>query len=130
MHKKTGTESHNRIYELINKKVKEINDRRRGIKVTSIEDELDRQELNNYMRYLGIEHENISLESASMQGPSKNNVFYATMAVEALIEILSLYIIASILLMPNASMSDYLIAILMMGVFVAIGLRIFKEIKR
>lgn len=43
-----------RKIELINRKIDEINQRKVGIHTTRIEDELDRQELDDYIRKLGL----------------------------------------------------------------------------
>ena len=131
MSKKPTSDSLSRKMELINKKVREINERRRGVKVTRIEDELDRQELRNYVRLMGLEQEDISLEPASDEAlVSRGNIFYLTLAVEALIEAVLLYISFSYLMSPGPTSLDYLIAAILMGMFFYLGYIIYTSLRR
>jgi hypothetical protein len=117
MSKKSASDSLSSKMELINKKVREINDRRRGMKVTRIEDELDRQELKSYARLMGVE-QSISLESAAEEAQMpRDNIFYAILGAEALIEVALLYIAASYLLMPEATALDYALGAVLLGMF-------------
>jgi hypothetical protein len=118
MIKKSAVESLSKKMELINKKVREINERRRGMKITYIEDDLDRQELNNYVRLLGVEQGDIKLESAESETyVEKDSVYYATLAAEGVTEIVLVIIAISYLLTPAATTMDYGIAALLMGMF-------------
>lgn len=114
--------------ELLNKKVSEIKERRRGLKVTSIEDELDKQELKSYMKRLGIEKEAYSFETIE-EPVQKNWVYYATLGVEVLLELSIIYYTASILLKPVLTMSDYAMALMLMGAFTYLAFRIFKTVR-
>jgi hypothetical protein len=132
MSKKTASDPLSRNMELINKKVKEINERRRGLKVTRIEDELDRQELKTYVRLMGVEQGSISLESAEEENRTRtprNNIFYATIAVEALIELALIYITFSYLTAPAPGMNDYILAAVVMGMFTYIAYLMFKSLR-
>jgi len=130
MNKKSASDSLTSKMELINKKVREITDRRKGVKVTRIEDELDRQELNNYMRLMGVEQGSISLESAEQEiRAPRNNVFYATIAGEALIEIALFFIAAYYLLTPAPTALDYLIAATLLGMFAYMAYVMYRFIK-
>ncbi len=124
---KTGMDNHARKLELINKKVAEINDRRRGMKITSIEDELDRQELRNYMRIMGVEPGNVRLESLSADAPIRDRVFYATLYVEMLIEVAVIYFFAATALKPNISTLDIASCAMLFVIFCMLGYRIYRE---
>lgn len=124
---KTGMDSHARKIELINKKVSEINERRRGMKITAIEDELDRQELRNYIRILGAEPGSIKLESLSEELPPRDRVFYATLFVEMLIELAVIYFLAATLLKPVLADLDWATCALLLAIFGLLGYRIFRD---
>jgi hypothetical protein len=118
MSKKSASESISQKMELVNKKVREINERRRGMKITRVEDDLDRQELKNYVRLLGLEPGDIKLESAESEAyVHKDAIFYATIAAEGLIELMLLFIAVSYILTPAATKLDYAIAAVLMGMF-------------
>ncbi len=128
MSKKSASDTLSRNMELINKKVREINERRRGVKITRIEDDLDRQELKSYMRFMGVEQGSISLESAETEKFfPRDNIFYATLAVEVLIELTLFYITLSYLLMPNPGTNEYIMATVLMGMFGYLGYIIYKS---
>ncbi len=130
MNKKSASDSLTSKMELINKKVREINDRRKGVRVTRIEDELDRQELKSYMRLMGVEQGSISLESAEQEARApRNNIFYATVAVEALIELALVFIAATYLLSPAPTALDYLIAVTLLGMFAYMAYVMYKYVR-
>ncbi len=126
MNGKTGMDTYSRKVELINKKVREINERRRGMKITAIEDELDRQELRNYIRFLGVEPGNIKLESLAEEHPPRDKVFYATLFVEGLIEVAVIYFTASLLLKPEITTLDWAMCGLLLVIFGVLGYRIYR----
>ncbi len=130
MSKKSAGDSLTSKMELINKKVREINDRRKGLRVTRIEDDLDRQELRNYIRLMGVEQGSISLESAEedVRAP-RDNIFYATVAVEALIELALLYIASTYLLAPAATTVDYIMATVLLGMFCYLAYVMFRYVR-
>jgi hypothetical protein len=129
MSKKSASDSLSSKMELINKKVREINERRRGVRLTRIEDELDRQELKSYARLMGVEQGSVSLEPVVEEKYApRNNLFYATLALEALIEILLLYIALSYLLAPGPTTVDYLIAVALIGMFMYLGYIMFRSV--
>ena len=129
MSKKTVTETLSKQIELINVKVKEINDRRRGMKITRIEDELDRQELDNYARFLGVKQGSVSLESAQVEVVPRNNIFYATMIILGLIELSTIYFTFSILSASNLDMTAYAMAAMLMGMFAYIAFTMTKALR-
>jgi len=129
MSKKSASDSLSRRMELINKKVREINERRRGIRITRIEDELDRQELKSYARLLGVEHGSVSFEAAAEEKYSpRNSIFYATLALEALIELLLLYMAFSYLLAPGPATVDYLLGGVLIGMAVYLGYLMYRSV--
>ncbi len=130
MSKKSASDSLSNKIELINKKVREINERRRGVRLTKIEDDLDRQELKSYARLMGVEQGSVSFESAEEASVPRNNIFYAIIAIEALIEILLLFMAFSYLLAPGPTVTDYLIAATLIGMFTYIGYLMFKAVSK
>ena len=130
MDKKSAADTLSKQIELINNKVREINERRRGMKITYIEDDLDRQELKNYMRFMGVEQGSISLESVEeeIRAP-KNYFYYLTLGIEVLIELVLLSITLSYLMSPTLDTMDYMMASLLMGMFVYLAYVMFKSIK-
>jgi hypothetical protein len=126
MNGKTGMDNPARKVELVNKKVAEINERRRGMKITSVEDELDRQELRNYMRILGAEPGNVSFESIHEEAPVRDRVFYATLLVEMLIEVAVIYFFAATLLKPDITTMDLASCALLLVIFGILGYRIYR----
>ena len=130
MSKKTVTGALSKKIDMINLKVKEINDRRRGMKITRIEDDLDRQELDNYARFLGLEKGDVSLESAeAAELPARNSIFYATLAVEALIELFLVYLTFSILSAANLGYKEYLMAAALIGMFAYIAYLMARSLR-
>jgi hypothetical protein len=126
---KTGTDKNARKIELIDKKVAEINERRRGMKVTSVEDELDRQELRNYMRVLDVEPGNIKLESLIEAALPRDRIFYATLIVEVLIEIAVFYFLVATLLKPEITTMDFASCALLLAIFGLVGYRIYRDVR-
>lgn len=130
MSKKSAGDSLSSKMELINKKVREINDRRRGMKVTRIEDELDRQELKSYARLMGVEHSDISLESAAEETRTpRNNIFYAILGTEALVEVALLYFAATYLLASNATTTDYALGVVLLGMFGYLAYLMYRHVQ-
>jgi hypothetical protein len=130
MSKKSASDTLSRNMELINKKVREINERRRGVKITRVEDDLDRQELKSYIRFMGVEQGDISLESAETEKYfPRDKIFYATLAIEGLIELTLFYITLSYLLMPNPGTTEYIMATVLMGMFGYLGYIIYKSLR-
>jgi len=129
MDKKSAVESLSKKMELINKKVREINERRRGMKITYVEDDLDRQELKNYVRLLGVEQGDIRLESAESEAyVQKDWIYYSTLAAEGLIELVLVIIAISYVLMPGATTVDYVMAAVLMGMFGYLAYVMFKYV--
>ena len=129
MSKKSAAESLSKKMELINKKVREINESRRGMKITHVEDELDRQELKNYVRLLGVDQGDIRLESAESEAfAPKDAIYYVTLAGEWMIEIVLAIMIIYYLLAPSATMVDYATVAVLMGIFGYLAYVMYKSI--
>ena len=129
MSKKSASDSLSRRVELINKKVREINERRRGMRITRIEDDLDRQELKSYARLLGVEQGSVSLEPVTEEKYSpRNRIFYATLALEALVEVLFLYMALAYMLAPSPTTVDYLLGAVLIGMFIYLGYLMFRAV--
>ncbi len=123
------TDASARKIELINKKVSEINERRRGMKITALEDELDRQELRNYIRILGVEPGTVRLESVGGELAARDRIFYATIFVEALIMLAVVGFTIATLLKPELTNMDWATCAVLLAVFGVVGYRIFKDIR-
>ncbi len=109
--------------ELINKKIEEINQRRYGLRTTSVEDELDRQELDDYISTLQLTSEQKSLidgfNRSNMRSVRNQGVFYYGMIIASVfIEAYLGYAIAELLLKPGNTIFDTLYLYLMIAVFV------------
>ena len=124
------TDTGTRKIELINKKVGEINERRRGMKITSIEDELDRQELRNYIRILGVEPGTVRLESRHDEALPRDRVFHATLFVEALIMLAVIYFTVATLLKPDLTSMDWATIGMQLAIFGLLGYRIYRDTRR
>jgi hypothetical protein len=118
-----------RKLEMINKKVDEINQRRFGLRTTGIEDELDRQELDEYIGTLNLTREQKNL----LDGFSRDNekavhnrtaLYYGMMIVSVFIEAYLGYSIAEILMNPGTALTgldsvlNSLYLFFMIGVFI------------
>jgi hypothetical protein len=95
-----------RKIELINKKIEEINQRRYGLRTTKIEDELDRQELDEYINTLNLTSEQRSLiESFNRNNArtvqNQNTFNYGMMILSVFIEAYLAYAIIDMLLSPS-----------------------------
>jgi hypothetical protein len=82
------------------------------------------------MRLMGVEHGSISLESAEQETRApRNNIFYATVAGEALIEAALIFIAASYLLSPAPTALDYLIAASLLGMFAYMAYVMYRYVR-
>jgi hypothetical protein len=113
-----------RKIELINKKIEEINQRRYGLRTTKIEDELDRQELDEYINTLNLTSEQRSLiESFNRNNArtvqNQNTFNYGMMILSVFIEAYLAYAIIDMLLSPspNNDLFSTLYLFLMIAVF-------------
>jgi hypothetical protein len=113
-----------RKIELINKKIEEINQRRYGLRTTKIEDELDRQELDDYINTLNLTSEQKTLiESFNRNNArtvqNQNTFNYGMMVLSVFIEAYLAYAIVDMLLSPssNTDLFSTLYLFLMIAIF-------------
>jgi hypothetical protein len=118
--------------ELINKKIEEINQRRYGLRTTRIEDELDRQELDEYINTLNLTSEQRSLidgfnKSNVRSVQNKNAFYYGMMIISVFIEAYLGYAIVDLLLGPGQSdVFNTLYLYLMIAVFIINAFYVLK----
>jgi uncharacterized membrane protein len=109
-------------FELINKKVEEINQRRIGIRSTKVEDDLDRAELSAYIGSLNLTDEqrqimdniNKSYERSTM---GKGLIRFVVLAISVAIEAYLGFLIYEQLMMPAMQLFDVLYLVLLVGIF-------------
>jgi hypothetical protein len=117
--------------ELINKKIEEINQRRYGLRTTRIEDELDRQELDEYINTLKLTSEQKSLIDGFNKGngrsvQNQNAFYYGMMIISVFIEAYLGYAIAELLLKPGLDTFNTLYLYLMIAVFIINAFYVLK----
>lgn len=109
--------------EKINRKIEEINQRRYGLRTTKIEDELDKQELDDYIGTLNLTSEQRSL----IEGFNRNNArmvqnqsafYYGMMIISVFIEAYLGYAIIDLIMKPGLDMLNTLFLYLMIAVFI------------
>ena len=111
--------------ELINKKIEEINQRRYGLRTTNIEDELDRQELDEYINNLNLTSEQKSLidgfnKSNVRSVQNKNAFYYGMMIISVFIEAYLGYAIIDLLLKPGAEAGSDIFGTLYLYLMIAV----------
>ncbi len=120
--------------EKINRKIEEINQRRFGLHTTKIEDDLDRQELNDYIGTLNLTNEQRSL----IDGFSQTNArtiqnqslfYYGMMMISVFIEAYLGYAIIDLVLQPSLDMFNTLYLYLMIAVFIINAFYVLKFLR-
>jgi hypothetical protein len=118
----------------INKKIEEINQRRYGVRTTKIEDELDRQELDEYIGSLNLTGEQQDL----IDGFSRSNArtiqnqsafYYGMMIISVFIESYLGYAIIDMLMKPGLDMFNTIYLYLMIAVFIINGFYVLKFLR-
>jgi hypothetical protein len=118
----------------INKKIEEINQRRYGVRTTKIEDELDRQELDEYIGSLNLTGEQQDL----IDGFSRSNArtiqnqsafYYGMMIISVFIESYLGYAIIDMLMKPGQDMFNTIYLYLMIAVFIINGFYVLKFLR-
>jgi hypothetical protein len=121
--------------ELINKKIEEINQRRYGLRTTKIEDELDRQELDEYIGTLHLTSEQRNLIDGFNKGnvrsvQNQNAFYYGMMIISVFIEAYLGYAIIDLLLKPGPETGpdifNTLYLFLMIAVFIINAFYVLK----
>lgn len=124
-----------RKVELINKKIDEINQRRYGLRTTNIEDDLDRQELDDYIGTLNLTSEQEQLlekfnRSNQRMVQNQSALYYGMMIITVFIEAYLGYAIADLLLRPGPlDMVNTLYLYLMIAIFVINGFYVLKFLR-
>ncbi len=124
-----------RKVEMINKKIDEINQRRYGLRTTKIEDDLDRQELDDYIGTLNLTSEQEQLlekfnRSNQRMVQNQSALYYGMMIISVFIEAYLGYIIADLLLRPGPlDMINTLYLYLMIAIFVINGFYVLKFLR-
>ncbi len=120
--------------EKINRKIEEINQRRYGLRTTRIEDDLDRQELDDYIGTLNLTSEQKSL----IEGFNRNNArmvqnqsafYYGMMIISVFIEAYLGYAIVDLVLQPSLDMFNTLYLYLMIAVFIINAFYVLKFLR-
>ncbi len=111
--------------ELINKKIEEINQRRYGLRTTKIEDELDRQELDEYINTLKLTSEQKSLidgfnKSNVRSVQNKNAFYYGMMIISVFIEAYLGYAIVDLLLKSGLDTGSDIFSTLYLYLMIAV----------
>ncbi len=120
--------------DMINKKIDEINQRRFGLRTTTIEDELDRQELNEYIGTLNLTSEQKSLIDGFSQTNARNIqnqgiFYYGMMIISVFIEAYLGYAIIDLVLQPSLDMFNTLYLYLMIAVFIINAFYVLKFLR-
>jgi len=109
--------------EKINRKIEEINQRRAGLHMTKIEDDLDRQELNDYIDTLNLTTEQKSLIDSYSQTSvrtlqNQSAFYYSMMIVSVFIEAYLGYAIIDMIMQPGLDMLNTAFLYMMIAVFI------------
>lgn len=109
-------------FELINKKVEEINQRRMGVRSTKVEDDLDRAELDAYIGSLNLTDE----QKQIMESVNKNYersilgkgvLRFIVIAISVAIEAYLGFLIYQQLMIPAMQLFDVLYLVLLVAIF-------------
>jgi len=119
--------------ELINRKIDEINQRRLGLRTTKIEDELDKQELDEYIKSLKLTTDQKKL----IEGYSKTNeramrggsAYYFMMLFSVFLETYFAYAIIQLIQMPSLDVINTIMLYLMVVVFIINAIYILKFLR-
>lgn len=109
--------------EMINHKIDEINQRRMGMHMTKIEDDLDRQELDDYIKSLHLTAD----QKKVIDGFSRNNdryvqgqssMYYVMMFISILIEVYLGFLIYDLLTKPTLDTFNTIYLYIIIAVFI------------
>jgi hypothetical protein len=123
-----------RKVDLINKKIDEINLRRMGCRTTKIEDELDQQELDDYIISLKLTDEQRKLiekfnRSNEKHMPGKSTFYYAVVFISVLIQIYLSFVIYEILMKPEINTWETLYLFVLAGIFIFNLVQVLKFLR-
>ncbi len=133
METRLDTDTTNKV-ELINKKIDEINQRRNGLRTVKIEDELDRQELDNYVEGLHLTPEQKQLvegynktNERSVQG--RGGYYHMMMFLSVFVEAYLGYAIIELFLQPSLDIYNTIYLCLMGVVFIINAFYVLKFLR-
>ncbi len=133
METRLDTDTTNKV-ELINKKIDEINQRRNGLRTVKIEDDLDRQELDDYVNGLHLTAEQKKLvegynktDERTVRGrvPYYHMMMFLSVFVEAYLG----YAIIQLYLQPNLDIYNTIYLGLMVVVFIINAFYVLKFLR-
>jgi antibiotic biosynthesis monooxygenase (ABM) superfamily enzyme len=108
--------------DMINHKIDEINQRRTGIHMTKIEDDLDRQELDDYIKSLHLTADQKKIVDGFSQHNDRyvqgqSSMYFVMMFISMLVEVYLGFMIYDQLLAPKLDTLDTLILYVLIAVF-------------
>jgi hypothetical protein len=118
----------------INKKIEEINQRRNGLHMTKIEDELDQQELNEYINTLNLTSEQKSMidgyqNSNARMVKNRSAFFYGMIIISVFTEAYLGYAIISMILTPGLDLFNTIFLYMMIAVFIINGVYVLRFLR-
>jgi hypothetical protein len=120
--------------ELINRKIDEINQRRIGLRTTKIEDELDKQELDEYIKSLKLTADQKKLidgynktNERAMKG--SGSAYYFMMLFSVFIEAYFAYAIIQLIQMQTLDAINTIMLYIMVVVFIINAFYILKYLR-
>jgi hypothetical protein len=118
----------------INKKIEEINQRRNGLHMTKIEDELDQQELNEYINTLNLTSEQKSMidgyqNSNARMIKNRSAFFYGMIIISVFTEAYLGYAIISMILTPGLDLFNTIFLYMMIAVFIINGVYVLRFLR-
>lgn len=118
----------------INKKIEEINQRRNGLHMTKIEDELDQQELDEYINTLNLTSEQKSMidgyqNSNARMVKNRSAFFYGMIIISVFTEAYLGYAIISMILTPGLDLFNTIFLYMMIAVFIINGVYVLRFLR-
>ncbi len=109
--------------EKINRKIEEINQRRNGLHMTKVEDELDQQELDEYINTLNLTNEQKSMiegyQNSNARIVKNQSVFYyGMMMISVFTEAYLGYAVISMIMTPSLDLFNTIFLYMMIAVFI------------
>ncbi len=120
--------------EKINRKVEEINQRRSGLHTTKVEDDLDRQELEDYISTLNLTSEQKSMiegyqHSNARMVKNQSAFFYGMMIISVFTEAYLGYAIISMIMTPGLDLFNTIFLYMMIAVFILNGVYVLRFLR-
>jgi len=120
--------------EKINRKIEEINQRRSGLHTTKVEDDLDRQELEDYISTLNLTSEQKSMIESYQHSnvrmvQNQSAFFYGMMIISVFTEAYLGYAIISMILTPGLDLFNTVFLYMMIAVFIINGVYVMRFLR-